>query len=720
MSLTPNNNNSSFTTDSNNNNWFFPNSAAARSTDNLVFGHFLNHHQSHITMDEQQQQQQQQPLTFTPIDINSSTHHITTTSKNNKTDTSPPTQKSKKKQKVACVYCNKLHKKCDGEPPNTCSRCSKKSIPCVYLPPQKRGPKSKKRKTTDGEDDDYYSTELTTEAQLSTTANQNEQIQQLQLQQAQQQFNTPVYFNHGTSQQRSQQLEHVTTAHQSQIVGSIDLDTYISESLFSPISNRDSNQIQPTYQSSPLTGLQFAVNVHTRTLVDQFLDSVTCHSLVEKNMLENALTKAVTYSSEPTGYQLLTNIVCAMGAQRLEDRKNCIDFFNRARNQASYLFDMPSRETSCALSLMGIYACSEGERIKGHIYNRIALDMSTNMCRYQVENDKYFHSLSALSLATNFSKWLFELNILKVEENSIDILLKHGNNPNHPQVPQIRDLVKSVKSFINSQYCMRKIEDLENRINDMTLVKGSEEISFTAILVYYLLDSRIASLSNNNQVEYIKLLRKLETIEKYVESDKFNRDDIQKNVHRFCLYSLRSDILVKCGLDKMGLHCATKATGLAAKPTFWKSAPDIILFFPVLINVNLNVNDSSMSIENYKSLKIISSKFVVLKYTLFDMISAMNKRSEFSDLLATEKQHVTSSSVSNATGTLQFPNDIPMCESCIVGQDGWDASALFEDANNESCFQTTDITEMLQQLGTAHDHESYQNKLESIWQSIAQ
>lgn len=433
-------------------------------------------------------------------------------------------------------------------------------------------------------------------------------------------------------------------------------------------------------------------------------------------MLDNALNKAVIFSSEPTGYQLLTNIVCAMGAQRLEDRKNCIEFFNRARNQASYLFDKPSREASCALSLMGIYACSEGERIKGHMYNRIALDMSTDLCSYQIETDKYYQTLSALSLATTFSKWLFELNILKVEENSFDCLLKNANNPNHPQIPSIRELVKNVKNYIGSSKCMREIEEIETKIADMSLVKGSEEVSFTAILVYYLLVSRLAMLTNN-QIEYIKILRKLETIEKYIESEKFNRDDLQKNVHRFCLYSLRSDILVRCGLDKMGLHCATKATGLAAKPTFWKSAPAIILFFPILININLSVNDSSMSIENYKSLKVISSKFVVLKYTLFDMINIMNKRSEFADLLESERQHVPQG-ITNSSGYLPFTNDVPQCESCPP-QD-WNTNIFDQSNNNESCFPNSDLTELLQQLGTVSDHESYQNKLESIWQTIGQ
>lgn len=52
----------------------------------------------------------------------------------------------------ACSNCNKLHKKCDGIKPHPCSRCTKKGIECIYLPPKKRGPKTgskitKKRKT---------------------------------------------------------------------------------------------------------------------------------------------------------------------------------------------------------------------------------------------------------------------------------------------------------------------------------------------------------------------------------------------------------------------------------------------------------------------------------------------------------------------------------------------------------------------------------------------
>ncbi|KAG2387309.1 hypothetical protein C9374_001641 [Naegleria lovaniensis] len=662
---------------------------------------------------------------------NNSNNMSSTQGKSNTTSNN----KEKKKPKIACVYCNKLHKKCDGEAPNACTRCKKKGIPCVYLPPQKRGPKSKKRKNDGAVDEEDYSFDpLTCAAGLCSSSQQQTQ-QQGNVTIGNQQFQQgPYYYN---QQQASQQL--LSTSQQQQTIqhqppkaaSSTDLNVYINELSKSNNPNASSstqlaiptnnwNNYQPS-APSPLSGLQFIVNVHTRTLVDQFLDSVTCHSLVDRSMLDNALNKAVAFSSEPSGSQLLTNIVCAMGAQRLEDRKNCIDFFNRARNQASYLFDRPSRETSCALSLMGIYACSEGERIKGHMYNKVALDMASDLCGYQLETDKFWQSLFALTFATTFSKWLFELNILKVEDNSIDILAKHGSNPNHPQIPAIRDLVNTIKNYINSPRCAREVEGLEGKVSEQSLVKGSEEITFTALLVYYLLISRLASLASN-QVEYISILRKLEILERYIESENFNRDDLQKNVHRFCLYSLRADILVKCGLDKMGMHCATKATGLAAKPTFWKSAPVIILFFPTLIRVNLNVNDSSMSVENYKALKVISSKFVVLKYTLFDMINAMNKRPEFKDLLESERQHIPQG-FSNSSGFISVAES-PQCDSAPA-QD-WSNSftaALVDNSNSTnncntggSCFPN-DLTDLLQQLGQSVDHQDYQNKLEYLWQS---
>nr|CAG4709822.1 unnamed protein product [Naegleria fowleri] len=673
------------------------------------------------------------------------THHQTNNSSptNNNMNSSSQgksattTNKEKKKPKIACVYCNKLH---NGESPNACTRCKKKGIPCVYLPPQKRGPKSKKRKNDGGgvaEEEDYSFDPLTCAAGLCNSS------QQGNLYLSNQQLQGPFYHynqQQPPQQQATQQLisnnscssQPVAQPQQPKVASSTDLNVYINElSKSNTAREASSTQIAVpsnnwnNYQTSalsPLSGLQFIVNVHTRTLVDQFLDSVTCHSLVDRSMLDNALNKAVAFSSEPTGSQLLTNIVCAMGAQRLEDRKNCVDFFNRARNQASYLFDRPSRETSCALSLMGIYACSEGERIKGHMYNKIALDMASDLCGYQLETDKYWQSLFALTFATTFSKWLFELNILKVDDNSFDILAKHGSNPNHPQIPAIRDLVNTINSYINSPRCAREIEAIETKISEQSLVKGSEEITFTALLVYYLLISRLATLANN-QVEYISILRKLELLERYIESENFNRDDLQKNVHRFCLYSLRADILVRCGLDKMGMHCATKATGLAAKPTFWKSAPVIILFFPTLIRVNLNVNDSSMSVENYKALKVISSKFVVLKYTLFDMINVMNKRSEFKDLLESERQHIPQG-FSNSSGYMSFAES-PQCDSAPPAQD-WTGSfsPALENSNtanncntaSQSCFPN-DLTELLQQLGQSVDHQDYQNKLEYIWQS---
>ena len=433
--------------------------------------------------------------------------------------------------------------------------------------------------------------------------------------------------------------------------------------------------------------------------------SVTCHSLVDRTLLDNALNKAVLFSSEPTGAQLLINIVCAMGAQRLEDRKNCVEFFNRARSQASYLFDIPSRETSCALSLMGIYACSEGERIKGNMYNRIALDMCDELCSNQIDTDKYYQSLLHLSFLTTLSKWLFELNILKVEEDSIDIIVKHGATSSHPEVPAIRETIKNIRSYLSSQKTVRQIEELETKINDQSLVKGSEEVAFAAILVYYLMASKLAAV-DNSQVEFISILRKLEILEKYIESDKFVRDDVLKNVQRFCLYTLRSDILARCGLDKMGLHCATKATGLAAKPTFWKSAPNIILFFPLLAKVNLAINDSSMSVENYKSLKVLSSKFVVLKYTLFDMINVMNKKPQFRDLLESERQYPQAFPQSHdSTSHENTPQQVD-----------WE---MFENTQDVLAANiNSDLNDLIQQLGTSQDHGDYQKKLDNIWQTL--
>lgn len=54
----------------------------------------------------------------------------------------------RKINKLACEYCSKLHKKCDGEHPNPCTRCTQKGIPCKYIQRRKRGPKTKRVKTS--------------------------------------------------------------------------------------------------------------------------------------------------------------------------------------------------------------------------------------------------------------------------------------------------------------------------------------------------------------------------------------------------------------------------------------------------------------------------------------------------------------------------------------------------------------------------------------------
>jgi len=56
----------------------------------------------------------------------------------------------RKINKLACEYCSKLHKKCDGDHPNPCTRCKQKGIPCNYVQRRKRGPKTKRMKTGNG------------------------------------------------------------------------------------------------------------------------------------------------------------------------------------------------------------------------------------------------------------------------------------------------------------------------------------------------------------------------------------------------------------------------------------------------------------------------------------------------------------------------------------------------------------------------------------------
>ncbi|KAL9642173.1 hypothetical protein ABK040_007177 [Willaertia magna] len=685
-----------------------------------------------------QQQDDLSVSTFanTTTNNNSVENNNTNNNNNNNNNANETKEKSKqpRKQKVACVYCNKLHKKCDGEAPNSCTRCKKKGIPCVYLPPQKRGPKSKKRKTNEKKDEHLeYIEQLTCGSTMCGNGHSPMYHQRFQqpIQSPMPQPQQQALYYPPTQQQSFNNFQQPTIP-QSNIINNVDIDNYINEltmnrnypqgsSSWNPNTSNsnmmNNNNSLISYNPSPLLDQQFVVSVHTRTLIDQFLDSVTCHSLVDRNLLDNAINKVVgSYNSDPTGASLLVNIACALGAQRIEDKKNMMEFFNRARHQAGLLFDEPSRETSCALSLMSIYACSEGERIKGQLYNKVAMEMSLELSNYQIDNDKYYQTFNYLSLSMTIAKFLFELNLLKIEDDTIEILIKNNNNnnSNNNQIQTFKELVKNIKTFLSCSSVQTSITDIENKVFNMNLVEGSEEMAFTSILLYYYLSSRIALVSHN-QIEYISILRKLELLEKYLESESFKREDVQKNVHRFCLYSLRSDILVRCGLDKMGLHCATKATGLSAKPTFWKSSPLIIFFFPLLIKVNLSVNDSSMSIENYKALKLISSKFTVLKQTLFDMINVMNKRHEFIDLLESERnanQNFMPQGYSTVTqGNINFTNSN---NNMLLPNDNW--LATLDDTPCTSDCQ--DLTELLQQLGSANDQQDYQAKLESIWQSI--
>jgi hypothetical protein len=75
----------------------------------------------------------------------------------------------RKINKLACEYCSKLHKKCDGDHPNPCSRCKQKGTPCVYVQRRKRGPKTKRVKTSHNSYEDELNTPTSASSQQSGT-----------------------------------------------------------------------------------------------------------------------------------------------------------------------------------------------------------------------------------------------------------------------------------------------------------------------------------------------------------------------------------------------------------------------------------------------------------------------------------------------------------------------------------------------------------------------
>jgi hypothetical protein len=85
---------------------------------------------------------------------------------------SPNSVPQKRKiNKLACEYCSKLHKKCDGDHPNPCTRCKQKGIACNYVQRRKRGPKTKRMKTGNGQYDGDASPSSSTPTKTSGIIN---------------------------------------------------------------------------------------------------------------------------------------------------------------------------------------------------------------------------------------------------------------------------------------------------------------------------------------------------------------------------------------------------------------------------------------------------------------------------------------------------------------------------------------------------------------------
>lgn len=58
----------------------------------------------------------------------------------------PPRKKRETITKIACTYCRKQHRRCDGE--NPCNNCKKKGIECIYIARRKRKQQPKRKRAT--------------------------------------------------------------------------------------------------------------------------------------------------------------------------------------------------------------------------------------------------------------------------------------------------------------------------------------------------------------------------------------------------------------------------------------------------------------------------------------------------------------------------------------------------------------------------------------------
>lgn len=224
-------------------------------------------------------------------------------------------------------------------------------------------------------------------------------------------------------------------------------------------------------------------------------------------------------------------------------------------------------------------------------------------------------------------------------------------------------------------------------------------------IIPILLKIKVDTILLPHKVDFNALLKKLDMIEQYVESDRYLGGPVNKIILQFCIHATRAQVLyVKGSFESKALAVisATKATELTKSPYFQMVAPVVICFFPSIINAHLETNDFTNIVQIYKSLKEVSNRFTVGTITLNSLEKKLGQKMLLSHQKVMEQTMIQSSN-QMTTPTEFILKQEPLVD--IVSSDSESVSTsssnspqqqaldpLLEDFDN---IQETDISKLL-------------------------
>lgn len=214
-------------------------------------------------------------------------------------------------------------------------------------------------------------------------------------------------------------------------------------------------------------------------------------------------------------------------------------------------------------------------------------------------------------------------------EQSVRTFISNVNNRGKKRIPSHLIMVAASHMVMEAQV----------QLAEKMVAQGITGLS-DPTLIPILLKIEVDTILLNKKADFPALLKKLDMVEQYIESDRYLGGPVNKLILQFCINSTRTEVLLtKGGFESRALAVisASKATELTKSPYFQMVAPVVICFFPSIINAHLETNDLTNIVQTYKALKSVADRFTVGTITVNSLEKKLGQRMLLSHPKSTTK-----------------------------------------------------------------------------------